>query len=94
MSAPLPVNLGTIPTAASAPLAHGVQTGEGFSELRDNGTEKEVVKPTFSLAALSSPSICFAKVSMTHSLTGADLGRREMCPRLVEVFFVLVWFFN
>lgn len=51
----------------------------------------------FSLAALSSPSICFAKVSLTHSLTEADLGKRETCPGLVEVGlgfgFVLFYFF-
>lgn len=46
--------------------------------------EEEAVVLTLSLAALSSPSICFAKVSLTQSLTGADLREREACPRLVE----------
>lgn len=52
--------------------------------------EDEAVALTLSLAALSSPSICFAKVSLTHSLTGADLGERGAGPGLGE--FRLVWF--
>lgn len=52
--------------------------------------EMEAAVLMLSLAALSSPSICFAKVFQTHSLTGADLGEREACPGLVEgsVWFV------
>lgn len=57
--------------------------------MQGHGMEKEALELTFSLAALSSPSICFAKVSVTHSLTGADLGKRETCPGLVDLFFFL-----
>lgn len=55
--------------------------------MQGHGMEKEALELTFSLAALSSPSICFAKVSVTHSLTGADLGKRETYPGLVDLFF-------
>lgn len=46
------------------------------SELQGPGWSRNVSPP----AALPS----FAKVSMTHSLTGADLGKRETRPGLVE----------
>lgn len=48
--------------------------------------EQEAAVLAFPLAALASPTICFAKVSLTHSLTGADLGKRETRPGLVELF--------
>lgn len=50
------------------------------SELQGSGWSRNVPPPP---AALPSLGVCFAKVSVTHSLTGADLGKRETRPGLV-----------